>query len=138
MIGTFYVTFQVQHVNQAISCVRAENVFQQIGYVIGFQTARMAQTRKKQHVPCAPLSFSAQMDCAWPWKKFVMEQTTVVITVTKIRSVSVSHLIFINFFWVFVCALFCFILGTFIRKYYCVSNKICNFIRFSVAICRER
>ena len=82
--------FQVQHVNLVISCVKTENAFLQIGYVMGLLTALMVQTKTKRYVLHVPTSFSAQMANASIWKMFVTEKVVAVTAATKIKSVSVS------------------------------------------------
>ena len=66
-----------------------EDAYPSTGYVMRLPTVLMVLTKTKQHVAFVPTSFSAQMGDVLTWKMFVMERTTVKITATKIKSVSV-------------------------------------------------
>ena len=68
-----------------------ENAYPMTWYVIGSLIVLMQQMKMKHYVPRVPSNFFAQMAGAKTWKMFVMEQTIVKITATKIESVSVSY-----------------------------------------------
>ena len=89
-VPLFY-EFKVQLVNLAISSVIMEYAFLKTWYVIGSLIVLMVQTKRKHYVPLVLSNFSALMADVKIWKMFVTELTTVKITVTKIRFVSVSY-----------------------------------------------